>query len=99
MRLNNAVVELEEGILHIRIPLLRVIEEHNISNSNIRLTKREEEVLRGLLDLKRNKEIACELNICERTVRFHVGTLLRKYKVMSRMELVEKIRYTERGSR
>jgi predicted ArsR family transcriptional regulator len=35
-----------------------------------------------------NKEIACELNLSERTVKFHVSSLLAKFKVHSRMELM-----------
>jgi len=41
-------------------------------------------VLRSLA----NKEIASELNLSERTVKFHVSSLLSKFKVHSRMELM-----------
>ena len=53
-----------------------------------RLTHREEEVLRLLVLGKANKEIANELGISPRTVKFHVGNLLQKFKVTSRLELL-----------
>ena len=41
-----------------------------------------------LLQRPANKEISCELNISERTVKFHVSSLLSKFKVRSRKELM-----------
>jgi hypothetical protein len=35
-----------------------------------------------------NKEIAATLNLSERTVKFHVSSLLAKFRVRGRMELV-----------
>ena len=52
------------------------------------LTRREEEVLAGVLGSLSNKEIASNLNISERTVKFHVSSLLAKFRVHGRMELV-----------
>ena len=60
---------------------------HSAKNS-VRLTRREEEVLDGVLKSLANKEIACHLNLSERTVKFHVSSLLAKFKVRSRMELL-----------
>ena len=56
--------------------------------SAVRLTRREEEVLNGILRSLANKEIASELNLSERTVKFHVSSLLAKFKVRGRMELL-----------
>jgi DNA-binding CsgD family transcriptional regulator len=56
--------------------------------SEIKVTRREEEVLRGILRGFANKEIANELNLSERTVKFHVSSLLSKFRVRGRMELV-----------
>ncbi len=56
--------------------------------SAVRLTRREEEVLNGILRSLANKEIASELNLSERTVKFHVSSLLAKFKVRGRMELM-----------
>jgi DNA-binding CsgD family transcriptional regulator len=54
----------------------------------VRLTRREEEVLDGILRSLANKKIACELNLSERTIKFHVSSLLAKFKVRGRLELM-----------
>ena len=56
--------------------------------SQVQLTRREEEVLSGLMNSLANKEIASNLNLSERTVKFHVSSLLAKFRVRGRMELV-----------
>lgn len=56
--------------------------------SEVKVTRREEEVLRGILRGFANKEIAGDLNLSERTVKFHVSSLLSKFRVRGRMELV-----------
>lgn len=64
-------------------------------SSPVKLTRREEEVLRGVMRSLANKEIAASLNLSERTVKFHVSSLLAKFRVRGRMELVrEAARYT-----
>ena len=52
------------------------------------LTRREKEVIQGLLDNRSNKEIASKLNISERTVKFHVSNLLQKFNVRRRADLI-----------
>jgi len=54
----------------------------------VKLTRREEEVLGGVMRSLANKEIAASLNLSERTVKFHVSSLLTKFRVRGRMELV-----------
>ena len=56
--------------------------------STVKLTRREEEVLGGVMKSLANKEIAATLNLSERTVKFHVSSLLAKFRVRGRMELV-----------
>jgi DNA-binding CsgD family transcriptional regulator len=56
--------------------------------SHVKLTRREEEVLNGVVRSLANKEIAASLNLSERTVKFHVSSLLAKFRVRGRMELV-----------
>ena len=60
---------------------------HSVSGP-IRLTRREEEVLGGIMRSQSNKEIGATLNLSERTVKFHVSSLLAKFGVRGRMELV-----------
>jgi len=60
-----------------------------------RLTEREREVLALMAEGLSNKEIALRLKVKERTVEFHVGNILRKMEVASRVEAVVKAK--ERG--
>lgn len=66
----------------------QLLEAGQSVKTNVKLTRREKEVLDGILRSLANKEIACELNLSERTVKFHVSSLLSKFKVHSRMELL-----------
>jgi len=59
---------------------------HSVSGP-IKLTRREEEVLGGVMRSLANKEIAAMLNLSERTIKFHVSSLLAKFGVRGRMEL------------
>jgi DNA-binding NarL/FixJ family response regulator len=67
----------------IRVPVVMEVIEKAVM-SGIHLTRREGEVLDGVLKGWRNKEIASELHISERTVKFHVGVLLTKFNVRGR---------------
>jgi DNA-binding CsgD family transcriptional regulator len=66
----------------------RLLEAGQSVKTSVKLTRREKEVLDGVLRSLANKEIASELNLSERTVKFHVSSLLAKFKVHSRMELM-----------
>jgi DNA-binding CsgD family transcriptional regulator len=54
------------------------------------LSARQKEVLHSVMDNCANKEIAAELNITVRTVKFHISTLLSKFGVESRAELARR---------
>ena len=76
----------------------KLLEAGKSVRSQVKLTRREEEVLSGLMKSLANKEIACNLNLSERTVKFHVSSLLAKFHVRGRMELVrEATRQTTGG--
>jgi DNA-binding NarL/FixJ family response regulator len=66
----------------------KLLEAGKSVRSQVKLTRREEEVLSGLMKSLTNKEIASNLNLSERTVKFHVSSLLAKFHVRGRMELV-----------
>jgi len=51
-----------------------------------RLTEREVEVLRGVVEGLRNKEIAARLQVSENTVKFHLRNILDKLHAQSRAE-------------
>jgi two-component system nitrate/nitrite response regulator NarL len=53
-----------------------------------KVSPREREILDALLENRSNKEIANELRISERTVKFHVSNILAKYGVQRRTELI-----------
>jgi DNA-binding NarL/FixJ family response regulator len=58
------------------------------SARSARLSPRETQVLDGLLENRSNKEIAANLKISERTVKFHVSNVLEKFGVGRRADLV-----------
>ena len=57
----------------------------------VRLSRREEEVLSGVLQNLQNKEIAVRLSISERTVKAHVSSLLTKFNARNRLGLAEAV--------
>jgi DNA-binding CsgD family transcriptional regulator len=57
---------------------------------SVNLSPREGEVLKELLHHRLNKEIADRLSISVRTVKFHVSSLLAKFGVGSRWDLIQK---------
>ncbi len=61
------------------------------------LSPRERQVMDALLENLANKEIAARLNISERTVKFHVSSILAKYKVQRRADLILRF-YQEKRS-
>ena len=77
--------ELLEGLTE---KAAKLLEAGKSVHSKVSLTRREEEVLSGLMKSLANKEIAANLNLSERTVKFHVSSLLAKFRVRGRMELV-----------
>jgi len=57
-------------------------------DTKVKISPREREVLEGLLQYQANKEIAARLNLTERTVKFHVSSLLAKFGVRDRGQLI-----------
>lgn len=68
--------------------LLRSVTEAATAATAEPLTSREVEVLRLLMHGLQNKEIARELVVTERTVKFHVSAILRKLNAGNRTEAV-----------
>ncbi len=62
-------------------------EESSLTSARPHLTTREHEVLQLILLARSNREIAVELGIEERTVKAHVGKLMRKIGAENRIEL------------
>jgi len=55
--------------------------------AGVKVSRREQEVLDCILQGCSNKEIAAKLNVAERTVKFHVSSLLAKFGVTDRVAL------------
>jgi DNA-binding CsgD family transcriptional regulator len=55
--------------------------------AGVKVSRREQEVLDWILQGCANKEIASKLNVAERTVKFHVSSLLAKFGVADRVAL------------
>ena len=55
--------------------------------AGVKVSRREQEVLDCILQGHSNKEIAAKLNVAERTVKFHVSSLLAKFGVTDRVAL------------
>lgn len=55
--------------------------------AGVKVSRREQEVLDCILQGLSNKEIAARLNVAERTVKFHVSSLLAKFGVTDRVAL------------
>ena len=87
-----------DGYLYIRIPLEQMLPKVDSLVNQLptpRMTKREQEVYSRVLEAKANKQIASELNLSERTVKFHVSQLLAKFSVGSRLELYRAVTNAE----
>lgn len=69
------------------IDRLLKVPDSSLTNAAPRLTAREKEVLELILQARSNREIARQLGIEERTVKAHVGRLMRKTGADNRIEL------------
>jgi DNA-binding CsgD family transcriptional regulator len=69
----------------------KLLQAGHCAGGPVKLTRREEQVLSGVVRSLVNKEIASSLNLSERTVKFHVSSLLSKFRVRSRMELAREV--------
>ena len=59
--------------------------------AGVKVSRREQEVLDAILQHRTNKEIAKKLNVSERTVKFHVSSLLAKFGVTDRVALSREV--------
>jgi DNA-binding CsgD family transcriptional regulator len=59
--------------------------------AGVKISRREQEVLDGVLKQQANKEIAMNLKVSERTVKFHVSSLLEKFGVTNRVALTREV--------
>jgi DNA-binding CsgD family transcriptional regulator len=70
-----------------------VLHAHRAAEDRFRsLTRREQEVALLLVKELSNAEIAAELQLSERTVKIHVGNILRKYTAKQRASVIAEVR-------
>jgi DNA-binding CsgD family transcriptional regulator len=82
-----------------REPLLHTVAERaeqllaagRAIGAGVKISRREQEVLDGVLQRLANKEIASKLNVSERTIKFHVSSLLAKFGVTDRVALSREV--------
>lgn len=67
---------------------MKIIKGWSPTRHSTPLSRRQDEVLAGITQNLSNKEIAAKLNISERTVKFHVSSLLQKFDVRGRVDLM-----------
>lgn len=82
----NAVRFMAMGEQYAPLDFLRGAAEEPAHPLRERLTRREAEVLEGLVEGKSNKEIARDLEVTEPTVKLHVKTLYRKIGAHNRTQ-------------
>src|ERR1700730_1578007 len=61
--------------------------------TGVKISRREQEVLDGVLQGLGNKEIGSRLRVSERTVKFHVSSLLAKFGVNDRIALSREVSF------
>jgi DNA-binding CsgD family transcriptional regulator len=67
-----------------------LLEEGRAVSGPASLSPRQQEILHSVLCNRANKEIASNLNITVRTVKFHISSLLSKFGVENRTELARR---------
>lgn len=82
----NAVKFMAMGEQYAPVDFMRASEPAEVHPVAQKLTKRENEVLKGLTEGKSNKEIARDLDLTEPTVKLHMKTLYRKLEVNNRTQ-------------
>ena len=83
------MVGVDSDVIHrVTSRATQLLESAWTADDSTPLSKRQQQVLEGVLRNLSNKEIAALLNLSERTVKFHVSTLLAKYGVSDRVSLM-----------
>jgi DNA-binding NarL/FixJ family response regulator len=85
----------EEQQLHLRLKTIREeidaeirrIHQATAVSLGNRYTEREQQIATLVRQRMRNKQIADQLNIAERTVKFHISSMLAKMNVKTRLDL------------
>ena len=90
--LAEAIRTAQAGRMSIPAEIAAELVRGDQASSSAALTPREGEILRLLVSGARNKEIAAQLWISERTVKFHLANIYQKLGVTTRTEAVHEAR-------
>jgi DNA-binding CsgD family transcriptional regulator len=71
----------------------QLLEAGRSLGAGIRISRREQTVLDAVVQNLANKEIAAQLKVSERTVKFHVSSLLAKFGVSDRVALSREVAF------
>lgn len=86
--LKKAIIKLHEGELWLdHKTISNALINKNDEKTNIKLTKKEVEILQHVCSGDSNKKIASKLNISEQTVKSHCNHLFKKFGVKNRVTL------------
>jgi len=88
----EVMVESRESLLDsISERTLQLLTAGRALGAGVKVSRREQEVLDLILKHLANKEIASSLQVSERTVKFHVSSLLAKFGVSDRVALSREV--------
>jgi DNA-binding CsgD family transcriptional regulator len=77
----------QESLEIVAVKVEELLQAGRSVGSSVKLTRRQEEVLSGVMRKLANKEIASSLNLSVSTVKFHLSSLLAVFRVSGRIEL------------
>lgn len=85
----NAIIDVYNGLIYIDKSLSCSLQRYIIDDvEDIKLTKREKEIMLCVASGMMNKEIAVDLNIREETVKNHLTKIFYKFRVSDRTQAV-----------
>jgi DNA-binding CsgD family transcriptional regulator len=88
----EVMVIMRDSLLHaVAERVQQILAAGRALGTGVKVSRREQEVLGGILQSLTNKEIAAKLNVSERTVKFHVSSLLAKFGVTDRVALSREV--------
>jgi DNA-binding NarL/FixJ family response regulator len=93
---NGLAYLVDGGYVYIRMPLENILPKMRVMAEvmlpHFTFTKQEKLVVNQLIEAKSNKEIAAAMNLCVRTVKFHVSQILKKTGAENRTQVAMKLK-------
>jgi DNA-binding CsgD family transcriptional regulator len=86
----SVMISVGENLMEGLMSRTRKLIRHCMATLPVHVSQRQQQVLRGILQNRSNKEIAGTLSLSVFTVKFHVAALLQKFDVQDRVGLMQK---------